>query len=41
MTDPDPRAAFAAMLESREAVAIAGKIRKGTLERAREIFGRS
>ena len=36
----DVRGAFAAMLESREAIAIAGKIRKGTLERAREIFGR-
>jgi predicted Zn-dependent peptidase len=41
VTGAEVRAAFAAMLESREAVAIAGKIRKGTLERAREIFGRS
>jgi hypothetical protein len=34
------QAAFARMLESREAVAIAGKVQKGTLERAREIFQR-
>lgn len=34
------RETFARMLASREAVAIAGKIRKGTLERAREIFHR-
>jgi predicted Zn-dependent peptidase len=34
------RATFARMLESREAVAIAGKIRKGTLERTRELFER-
>ena len=34
----DVRDAFARMLASREAIAIAGKIRKGTLDRAREIF---
>jgi predicted Zn-dependent peptidase len=38
ITASDVRRAFAQMLESREAVAIAGKIRKGILERAREIF---
>ena len=38
ITASDVRTAFAQMLESREAVAIAGKIRKGMLERAREIF---
>jgi predicted Zn-dependent peptidase len=38
VTTEDVRVAFARMLEAREAVAIAGKIRKGTLERAREIF---
>ena len=38
ITASDVRRAFAQMLESREAVAIAGKIRKGMLERAREIF---
>ena len=34
------QATFARMLAAREAVAIAGTIRKGTLERARAIFGR-
>jgi predicted Zn-dependent peptidase len=34
------QATFAQMLASREAVAIAGKIKKGTLERAREILER-
>ena len=38
VTAADVRGAFARMLEAREAVAIAGRIRKGTLERAREIF---
>jgi predicted Zn-dependent peptidase len=38
VTALDVRHAFARMLESRQAVALAGKIRKGTLERVREIF---
>jgi predicted Zn-dependent peptidase len=40
VTADDVREAFARMLAWREAVAIAGKVRKGTLERARELFAR-
>ncbi|MEO8924357.1 MAG: pitrilysin family protein, partial [Caldimonas sp.] len=38
VTAAQVQAAFAHMLEAPEAIAIAGKIRKGTLERARELF---
>jgi predicted Zn-dependent peptidase len=38
VTAGDVQQAFARMLESREAVAIAGRIRKGVVDRAREIF---
>jgi predicted Zn-dependent peptidase len=40
VTAAEVRMAFAGMLESREAVAIAGRIRKGTVDRVREIFER-
>ncbi len=40
VTSGDVRDAFARMLASREAVAIAGKVKKGTLERARELFAK-
>ena len=37
----DVRQAFRRMLDQREAVAIAGRIRKGVVERAREVFARA
>jgi len=40
VTADDVREAFACMLAWRESVAIAGKVKKGTLERARELFAR-
>jgi len=39
VTAADVREAFARMFESAPSVAIAGKLKKGTPERARELFG--